>query len=396
MTVTKNLKQANHMKHFKSIIKIGFLAAILAYWGCDSMDDNFKQYVEEYNYSGKIDSLRVYPGFERVVLAWDNPKDQKSKSIRIVYGPDSTEVLYDTMVDSVSVEGLDAGTGYEFIVYTKDSHGNLSVPTSITAFPVSQAFVDGLTPPMVVVQAIGPDQYLTLMGTSNVLMQFSGNVEYTVTGPGGFTKSDAVYLPELIGESQINIPVSEIVPLPFLPEGEYTFNVKASVKPIVGNLTSVDEVWLENQQVVNVQPVVINLMTIPGTITDRYNTTGGEGIAKLVDGNYSSKYLTGGQQTWMMWKMEREFIANNYIMVSGNDAPSRDPKDWKVEGSNDGVNWVTLDERTNMVFESRNMKKTFLMNNTTPYSHYRLNVSSYSGSNLFQLSEWTLYYDSAQ
>lgn len=384
------------MKHFKSIIKIGFLAAILAYWGCDSMDDNFKQYVEEYNYSGKIDSLRVYPGFERVILAWDNPKDQKSKSIRIVYGPDSTEVLYDTLVDSVSVEGLDAGTGYEFIVYTKDSHGNISVPTSITAFPVSQAFVDGLTPPMVVVQAIGPDQYLTLMGTSNVLMQFSGNVEYTVTGPGGFTKSDAVYLPELIGESQINIPVSEIVPLPFLPVGEYTFNVKASVKPIVGNLTSVDEVWLENQQVVNVQPVVINLMTIAGSISDRYNTTGGEGIAKLVDGNYSSKYLTGGQQTWMMWKMDRQFIANNYIMVSGNDAWERDPKNWKVEGSNDGVNWVTLDERTNMVFESRNMKKTFLMNNTTPYSHYRLNVSSYSGSNLFQLSEWTLYYDSAQ
>lgn len=384
------------MKHFKSIIKIGFLAAILAYWGCDSMDDNFKQYVEEYNYSGKIDSLRVYPGFERVILAWDNPKDQKSKSIRIVYGPDSTEVLYDTLVDSVSVEGLDAGTGYEFIVYTKDSHGNISVPTSITAFPVSQAFVDGLTPPMVVVQAIGPDQYLTLMGTSNVLMQFSGNVEYTVTGPGGFTKSDAVYLPELIGESQINIPVSEIVPLPFLPVGEYTFNVKASVKPIVGNLTSVDEVWLENQQVVNVQPVVINLMTIAGSISDRYNTTGGEGIAKLVDGNYSSKYLTGGQQTWMMWKMDRQFIANNYIMVSGNDAPSRDPKDWKVEGSNDGVNWVTLDERTNMVFESRNMKKTFLMNNTTPYSHYRLNVSSYIGTSLFQLSEWTLYYDSAQ
>jgi hypothetical protein len=384
------------MKHFKSIIKIGFLAAILAYWGCDSMDDNFKQYVEEYNYSGKIDSLRVYPGFERVILAWDNPKDQKSKSIRIVYGPDSTEVLYDTLVDSVSVEGLDAGTGYEFIVYTKDSHGNISVPTSITAFPVSQAFVDGLTPPMVVVQAIGPDQYLTLMGTSNVLMQFSGNVEYTVTGPGGFTKSDAVYLPELIGESQINIPVSEIVPLPFLPVGEYTFNVKASVKPIVGNLTSVDEVWLENQQVVNVQPVVINLMTIAGSISDRYNTTGGEGIAKLVDGNYSSKYLTSGQQTWMMWKMDRQFIANNYIMVSGNDAPSRDPKDWKVEGSNDGVNWVTLDERTNMVFESRNMKKTFLMNNTTPYSHYRLNVSSYIGNSLFQLSEWTLYYDSAQ
>ncbi|MFA6795500.1 MAG: DUF4998 domain-containing protein, partial [Proteiniphilum sp.] len=70
------------MKQFKSILKIGFLMTIMAYWGCDSMEDNFKQYLEEYNYSGKIDSLRVYPGFERVILAWDNPKDQKSKKIK--------------------------------------------------------------------------------------------------------------------------------------------------------------------------------------------------------------------------------------------------------------------------------------------------------------------------
>mgnify|MGYP000844627258 CR=1 FL=1 len=384
------------MKQFKSIIKIGFIIAFMAYWGCDSMEDNFSQYMDEYNYSGKIDSLRVYPGFERVILAWDNPKDQKSKSIRIVYGVDSTEVLYDTMVDSVSIDGLDAGTGYEFTVYTIDAHNNLSVPTSITAFPVSQAFVDGLTPPMVVVQAIGPDQYLSIMGASNVLMKFSGNLEYTVNGPDGFTQTDVVYLPEAIGQSQVNIPVSSIIPLPFLPEGEYTFEVKVSVWPIMGNLVSADEVVLTNQQTITVEPVVINLMTIAGSISDRYNTTGGEGVAKLVDGNYSSKYLTGGQQTWMMWKMDRQFIANNYIMVSGNDAWERDPKDWKVEGSNDGVNWVTLDQRTGMTFESRNLKKTFLMNNTTPYSHYRLNVSSYSGSNLFQLSEWTLYYDSAQ
>lgn len=85
------------------------------------MEDNFKQYLKEYNYSGKIDSLRVYPGFERVILAWNNPKDQKSKSIKIVYGPDSTVVTYDSLVDSVSIEGLDAGTGYEFIVYTMDA-----------------------------------------------------------------------------------------------------------------------------------------------------------------------------------------------------------------------------------------------------------------------------------
>lgn len=384
------------MKQFKSIIIISLLLFTVSYWGCESMDDNYKQYIEEYNYSGKIDSLRVYPGFERVILAWDNPKDQKSKTIRILYGEDSTELKFDTLVDSVSIEGLDAGTGYEFIVYTQDQYNNLSVPTYITAFPVSQAFVDALTPPMAVVQAIGPDQFVTIMGTSNVLMSFSGNIEYSVVGPDGFAMSDNLFLPDAIGASQIDIPVSSLIPLPFLPVGEYTFEIEVSVFPIMGNLVSVDEVALSNQQTITVDPVVINLMNIPGTISDRYNTGGGEGIAMLVDGTINTKYLTGGAATWMMWKMDREFIATYYTLTSGNDAPERDPKNWILEGSNDGENWTELDRQDEVKFNSRFERKIFLINNTTPYSHYRLNVSAYNGSNLFQLDEWTLYYDSAQ
>ena len=351
------------MKQFKSIVIVGILLFTVSYWGCDSMDDNYKQYMEEYNYSGKVDSLRVYPGFERVILAWDNPKDQKSKSIRILYGEDSTEIKYDTMVDSVSIEGLNAGTGYEFIVYTQDQFNN---------------------------------QFVTIMGTSNVLMSFSGNIEYSINGPDGFTISDQLYLPEAIGASQVDIPVSSLIPLPFLPVGVYSFEVKVSVFPIMGNLVSVDEVVLINEQTITVDPVVINLMNIPGTVSDKYNTGGGEGIEKLVDGVIDSKYLTGNQSTWMMWKMDREFIATYYTLRSANDAPERDPKNWILEGSNDGTNWTQLDEQNEVKFGSRFERKTFLIDNTTPYSHYRLNVSANNGSNLFQLDEWTLYYDSAQ
>jgi len=234
------------------------------------------------------------------------------------------------------------------------------------------------------------------MGTSNVLMSFSGHVEYTVNGPDGFTKSEELFVPEAIGQSQVNIPVPDIVPLPFLPVGEYTFDFRVSVRPIMGNLISADEVWLDNQQTVNVEPVVINLMSIPGTISDRYNTGGGEGIEKLVDGDINSKYLTGGAATWMMWKMDRQFIATYYTLTSANDASERDPKNWKLEGSNDGTNWTTLDEQSGVVFANHFERKVFLIDNTTAYSHYRLNVSAYNGSNLFQLAEWALYYDSGQ
>lgn len=384
------------MKSIKSLIVAGLLVVFAGNYACDSMDDNFKQYLEEYNYSGKIDSLRVYPGFERVILAWDNPKDQKSKSIRILYGADSTLLSFDTLIDSVSIDGLSAGTGYEFIVYTLDDYNNLSVPTYITAFPVSQAFVEALTPPMGVVQTIGPDQYISIMGTSNVLMKFSGHIEYTITGPDNFSLSDEIFLPESVGSSQIDIPVSSLISLPFLPIGEYAFDFRVSVWPIQGTLVSVDEVWLSNRQTVNVEPIKINLMTIPGTISDQHNTSGGEGIQMLVDGNPNTKYLCGHRTTWMQWKMDREFIANTYEVTSANDAEARDPKDWVLEASNDGSNWTVLDEQSNIQFTSRYQKKTFNLSNVTPYSHYRLRVTANNGASIFQLAEWTLYYDSNQ
>ncbi len=375
------------------------LIALLFVNGCDSMEDNYKQYLGEYNYSGKITNLRVYPGYERIVLAWDNPKDQKSKSILILYGPDSTKVTYETLVDSVSIEGLDAGTGYEFIIYTQDANKNLSVPTAITAFPVSKDFVESLTPPSVLVQVIGADQYISVVGLTNVLMRFSGNIEYTVTGPGGLTQSGKVYLPELAGKSQVDIPVAALG-IPILPPGEYKFDFKVSVWPVMSNMVTIDEVWLTNSQSVLVQPVVINLMTVPGQITESNNNSpghGGENVDKLVDNDPNTKYLTFQPTAWMKWKMNRPFAATKYTLTSGNDDDARDPKNWTVEGSNDGSNWTVIDRQTNFPkFPSRKYKITFLMSNRTAYTHYRLNVTANHGSSMFQLADWILYYDSGQ
>lgn len=386
------------MKNFRLILISAVLLAFLSNYGCESMEDNFKQYLEEYNYSGKIDSLRVYPGFERVILAWDNPKDQKSKAIKIVYGVDSTEVTYDTLVDSVSIDGLDAGTGYEFIVYTLDANNNLSVPTSITAFPVSQAFVDALTPPSVVVQVIGADQYISIVGTSNVLMRFAGDIEYTISGAEGFTQTGKIELPEMAGMPQVDIPMTELG-VPFLPPGEYKFDYKVSIFPIVGNLPSVDAIWLTNTQTVTVQPVVINLMSIEGEISDQYNNSRspeGERVIYVIDNDPNTKYLAFEQTTWMMWKMNRTFIATKYVLTSANDAPGRDPKDWILEGSDDGINWTELDRQSNFSFSDRFQKATFNLSNRTAYSHYKLTVLSNHGDGLFQLADWILYYDSAQ
>ena len=95
----------------KYIYIVGSLLLFTGLIGCEDMDNNYKQYLQEYNYSGKVEALRSYIGFERIALAWDIPKDQKSKQILVEYGADKQQKLFDHMVDSVVIDGLDAATG---------------------------------------------------------------------------------------------------------------------------------------------------------------------------------------------------------------------------------------------------------------------------------------------
>lgn len=44
-------------------------------------------------------------------------------------------------------------------------------------------------------------------------------------------------------------------------------------------------------------------------------------------------------------------------MVSANDSPERDPKNWTFYGSSDGENWVVIDSQNDQNFEKRFEKK---------------------------------------
>lgn len=387
-------------------IIILLLSAIFGFYACESMDDNYKQYLGENNYSGKIDNLRVYPGYERVILAWDNPRDQKSKSVRIIYGSDSVHVDYEQLVDSVSIDGLVSGTGYEFIIYTIDGSGNLSIPTSVTAFPISANFVESLTAPSLVVDVQNNEQALSIIGLSNVMMRFSGKINYTIQGPDGFSTEGLIDITDQVvitnpntgaveynTINELSIPVADLGGVPFFPPGAYTFTYNASVWPIMGNLVSIDEIELSRESNIDVQPIIVNVTSLGGVISDQYNTGGGEGIEKLIDGNSETKYLTSrGSTTWMMFKTNNPAIVSRYSLTSANDAQSRDPQDWVLEASNDGENWVTIDERKGIVFPIRYQTQTFeVSGNNEQYQYYRLDVRKNAGASIFQLAEWTLY-----
>ncbi|KAL0737919.1 hypothetical protein Bca4012_014129 [Brassica carinata] len=89
------------------------------------------------------------------------------------------------------------------------------------------------------------------------------------------------------------------------------------------------------------------------------------GIATAAfDGIQESKWEepNGAKGCWIMYKtlynQMQELIA--YELMSANDAPERDPKDWVLEGSNDGGStWHVLDKQTCQVFEERFQRKSY-------------------------------------
>ncbi|RAV05054.1 hypothetical protein DQG13_04010 [Paenibacillus sp. YN15] len=131
-----------------------------------------------------------------------------------------------------------------------------------------------------------------------------------------------------------------------------------------------------------------------GSPSSQYtDSPAGEDITKAFDHNKLTKYYTPHGTAWIQFRFanESQFVVNRYRISSANDnQTTRDPKNWTVKGSNDGVNWVTLDTRSNQSFELRFQTKEYTFNNATGFEYIRLEITSNGGSAL-QLSELQLF-----
>lgn len=84
-----------------------------------------------------------------------------------------------------------------------------------------------------------------------------------------------------------------------------------------------------------------------------------------------------------------------YALTSANDSANRDPRDWRLLGSNDrGETWNLLDVRQNEIFPQRFQRRVFALTNEAPYALYRLQIDCVrvpaniaGGANSVQLAE---------
>jgi formylglycine-generating enzyme required for sulfatase activity len=113
-----------------------------------------------------------------------------------------------------------------------------------------------------------------------------------------------------------------------------------------------------------------------------------EGLSKLIDGTVATKFYSSS------YKAPSHFIVSfpkatsiaGYVFVSGNDCPERDPKAWKVYGSNNGSDWVLIDAKTEQYFDKRVAPYKYQLKESATYKDYKFVIEQNNGNGL-QISE---------
>jgi hypothetical protein len=155
-----------------------------------------------------------------------------------------------------------------------------------------------------------------------------------------------------------------------------------------GTYTQLGEISFGNG--VLVLPLVV---TVSGDNADPW----GEGPEKLVDGDLYTKWSVGTNTAWIQFAYTEAKRWNKYSLTSGNDAPTRDFKDWTLQGSNDGTAWTTLDTQTgHPQWTTRNSTLDFDFTNLASYKFYKFDVTANNGDNVTQLSEIAFSFELAQ
>ncbi len=119
--------------------------------------------------------------------------------------------------------------------------------------------------------------------------------------------------------------------------------------------------------------------------SDEYDD-GGEGADNLLAGE-RTKWLAWDDTARLDFTLARPAAVASYTLTSANDAPDRDPRDWRLHGSHDGRNWTPLDARTGETFAGRWESRQFtLRGRARAYRHYRLDILRNAGAGETQLA----------
>ncbi|AJQ95009.1 fibronectin type 3 domain-containing protein [Gynuella sunshinyii YC6258] len=134
---------------------------------------------------------------------------------------------------------------------------------------------------------------------------------------------------------------------------------------------------------------LVNIAT-GGVANDSANDQSNAGA--VFDHNSATEWFYSGVTGWLEYDFGHQEVVKYYSLISASDKVTRDPKDWQLQGSNNGSTWTTLDTQSNQSFTERFEIKTYTIASPAPYQYYRLNISANNGDTDFVgLGEFGLF-----
>ena len=126
-------------------------------------------------------------------------------------------------------------------------------------------------------------------------------------------------------------------------------------------------------------------------------TDGGQIAGNMFDGSVDTKFYAGNTAsgsniTWpvvVTWSYDRAITFQQYSVTAAEDAPERDPQEWKLYGSADGKTYTEIDSQSGVTFSARHDTKTFTMAQQVKYAYYKLEITKTIGASPVQIAEFT-------
>lgn len=137
------------------------------------------------------------------------------------------------------------------------------------------------------------------------------------------------------------------------------------------NFTSAKKMWVFKA---TFDPTEV--VSVGGTVA---TSTSEREAALVCDGDRETAWSTAASAPqWIAYTLSGNTskAVCRYELTSAEDLPQCDPRDWDLEGSNDGKTWIVLDTRKNQFFGNRNQTRIYAAKNDTPFSKYRLSIKA--------------------
>lgn len=135
---------------------------------------------------------------------------------------------------------------------------------------------------------------------------------------------------------------------------------------------------------INTLPTTVNSNTTSNGVCSGSSKYSSVDYYMAFDGSTNTGWITSGGQSneYIQYQFNTPTIIQKYDIEpwSLDNFPSRSPKTWRFEASNDNINWVVLDTQTSFTSWVIHTKSSFIISNTTSYTYYRLYILFNVGS----------------